>query len=76
MDRDVAFARVDAVGGGHLGRRYVDRESAILELKYAPELDEEASMLMQHFALRLSKHSKYVTGVQHLFGLFVDSPHG
>ena len=75
LDRDVAFARVEA-GGGRVQRRHVDRESAILELKYAPELDDEAAELMQHLPLRLGKHSKYVTGVQHLFGLFVDAAHG
>jgi SPX domain protein involved in polyphosphate accumulation len=74
LDRDVAFGRVDA-GGGKAVRRHFDRETAILELKYAPEFDDEAARLMQQLPLRLDKHSKYVTGIQHLFGLFVDSPH-
>lgn len=39
----------------------------ILELKYAPELDIEADQITSFFPFRLSRNSKYVTGISRLY---------
>ena len=40
-----------------------ETEGAILEVKYAPEKEEEVAEMMQYFPFRLSKHSKYALGM-------------
>ena len=46
---------------------FMNFESMIMELKYAPEYSDQASSIMSKFPFRLSKHSKYATGVECLF---------
>lgn len=41
----------------------------ILELKYPQECDREAREIMQYFNPRLSRHSKYVRGIQRIYQL-------
>lgn len=36
---------------------------AVVELKYDPSLESEASSLLQHFPLRVARNSKYVNGL-------------
>lgn len=47
---------------------HVDRRSAIIELKYPLVLDSSAREISQHFPFRMTKNSKYITGVNRLYG--------
>jgi len=42
----------------------VDAGNVILELKYAEENDEEARLVTNHFPFRMTKSSKYATGME------------
>jgi hypothetical protein len=50
---------------------YIDYDSVILELKYDQENDQEAQDITTIFPFRITKNSKYVTGVQKIFQLVV-----
>jgi hypothetical protein len=39
----------------------------IMEIKYSPQLEEQVQSSVQHFPFRLSKSSKYVSGMQTIF---------
>lgn len=43
-------------------------EAVILELKYEAEADKDSSFILQHLPFRLSKSSKYVTGINLAYG--------
>ena len=47
----------------------LDRVSTILELKYDIEDEVIADTITKHFPLRVTKHSKYITGVQKILML-------
>ena len=49
---------------------YNDSDSTILELKYSDECDDEAHHISSKFPFRLTKSSKYVSGLQKIFGEF------
>jgi hypothetical protein len=46
-----------------------DHHSVIVELKYGPEDDDEALKVISRFPFRLTRSSKYVRGLQLLYGL-------
>jgi len=43
-----------------------DMLNTILELKYEPLTDDDAGDVTKHFPFRMTKSSKYVTGVEHI----------
>jgi hypothetical protein len=43
-------------------------EAIIVEVKYDAEHDEQSAFVLQHLPFRLSKNSKYVTGVNFVLG--------
>jgi len=45
----------------------VQENSCILELKYDPEQDDQAKAISNEFQFRLTKSSKYVSGIYHVF---------
>ena len=47
---------------------HVDRRSTIIELKYPLELDGGIDKITNAFPFRMTKNSKYVVGVQFLYG--------
>ena len=49
---------------------YADWENVVLELKYfsSTQLDSFAESISNHFPFRVSKHSKYVRGIEYLYG--------
>ena len=44
--------------------RREERYSKVFELKYEPEHDEEARRISSWFPFRMTRSSKYVTGLQ------------
>lgn len=44
----------------------VDRANSVVELKYDPAEDPHAEQISKHFPFRLSKNSKYVSGIERL----------
>ncbi len=49
------------------GMRYEDK-AVILELKYEANMDNKTDLIMQYLPFRQTKSSKYVTGVNFVFG--------
>ena len=43
-----------------------DKINTVLELKYGPSADDDAGNITRHFPFRMTKSSKYVTGVEHI----------
>jgi hypothetical protein len=46
---------------------YIDKDSVILELKYEQDHDSAADSISNFFPFRMTKSSKYVTGIQSLY---------
>jgi hypothetical protein len=65
IDVDMEFIRVDP-GGCLFVQRVIDRDNTIVELKYASEDDERARFVASRFPFRMTKSSKYVSGLQRL----------
>ncbi len=45
----------------------IDLKDPVVELKYAPGEDDGVDQICQHFPFRLSKNSKYVSGIEGLY---------
>ena len=43
-----------------------DKLNTVMELKYEPIADDDAGNITRHFPFRMTKSSKYVTGVEHI----------
>jgi len=43
-----------------------DRLNTVMELKYDPPADEDAANITKYFPFRMTKSSKYVTGIEHM----------
>ncbi len=61
VDTETSYAAVRAFGRG---ASVLDPEYAVVELKYAPEAEKEASRVMQSLGLRATRSSKYVRGME------------
>jgi SPX domain protein involved in polyphosphate accumulation len=62
VDTDLEWYRINPVFNSFLARSR-DRTQVIVELKYAQEHDVAAPEIAAHFPFRLSRSSKYVSGV-------------
>jgi SPX domain protein involved in polyphosphate accumulation len=62
LDSDLCFFGVKN-GGNLFVHRIVDKNNSILELKYKVGNEKKAAEITQDFPFRLSKSSKYVSGV-------------
>lgn len=49
--------------------KMVDNNSVIMEIKYKCEDDEDVNSIINRFPFRLSKNSKYITGLNTLMGI-------
>ncbi len=65
-DQDLYFQNPTGKSISNSG--YYKDEATILELKYDAALDSDADRIMQYLPFRQTKSSKYVTGVNFLFG--------
>ena len=67
IDSHLAFHGVNA-GGRPTLHRWWDTHCIVLELKYPEHHDENASTVLQHFPFRLTRSSKYATGIDAVRG--------
>ena len=63
IDTDQSFYQVNKQNNFFLNRT-TDKNTVILELKYAKEYDSEANHITTKFPFRISKSSKYISGVE------------
>jgi len=63
VDENLTYYRINRPET-HFQAKHIDRESIIIELKYAPGNDLEAGKIMNLMPFRLDKSSKYVNGVE------------
>jgi SPX domain protein involved in polyphosphate accumulation len=63
LDRDIRYFRWSA-SQGITQARESGEPYGVLELKYSPEAEKRAARSSQCYGLRLSRHSKYVRGVE------------
>ena len=63
IDNEQSFYLINKVNNSFLNR-HNDNDSVILELKYNQDFDQEASYITSNFPFRITKSSKYVSGVQ------------
>ena len=67
LDYDLSYYRIQEMNNSFIHRN-INRRSTIIELKYPLRLDECAHKISREFPFRMTKNSKYVTGVQWLYG--------
>jgi hypothetical protein len=66
IDNEQSFYSINKVNNSFLDH-YVDDVSVILELKYNKEFDQGANYITSNFPFRITKSSKYVSGVKKVF---------
>jgi hypothetical protein len=66
LDWDIEFFEIESRNNLFL-RTWADRLVSVVELKYDPADDADVDTITNGFPFRLSKSSKYVTGVRHLY---------
>ena len=67
IDSQMEFFAIKRYGNRFLDKRS-DRVNRIVELKYGPELDDGVCRISNAFPFRMTKSSKYVVGVELLYG--------
>jgi len=66
LDYDLHYYRIQENNNIFL-HHHVDRRASIIELKYPFDLDKDAHKISSLFPFRMTKNSKYVTGVQGIY---------
>jgi len=66
IDFDMEAFKLDSANNSFI-EKVIDRNNIILELKYADKDDEEARFITNYFPFRMTKSSKYVTGIDRLY---------
>lgn len=66
LDWDIEFFEIKSRNNLFL-RTWIDPTVSVVELKYDPADDVDVDTITNGFPFRLSKSSKYVTGVKHLY---------
>lgn len=72
IDDDLRYYPVEGLRR-HIGMPMIDRDNAVMELKYSSSdiNDRDAREIMNDMPFRMTKNSKYVTGVEKLYRLEV-----
>lgn len=68
IDFDMVAFKLDSANNSFI-EKISDRRNVILELKYSDEDDEEARFITNHFPFRMTKSSKYVTGMDRFYSV-------
>jgi hypothetical protein len=63
IDFDMVFHKIDYTNNS-LIEKIVDYNNTILELKYSDKDDDEARYITNYFPFRMTKSSKYVSGIE------------
>jgi len=66
VDSDLEFYRINAQGNTFM-HKIIDRENVIVELKYANEKDTIADSISGYFPFRVTRSSKYTTGIESVY---------
>ncbi len=66
IDAQMTFYQVRKAANRFL-HKYVDYNHIVVELKYAPPLDVEADRISSFFPFRLTRNSKYITGIESVY---------
>ena len=66
IDFDMEFYKIDSTNNSFI-ERIVDHNNAVLELKYSDKDDDDAGYITNHFPFRMTKSSKYVSGIEGLY---------
>ena len=67
LDTGLEFYHIDS-NENYFIERCIKRQIAILELKYDHEYDEEARFITNRLPFRMTKSSKYVMGIESVYG--------
>ena len=65
LDNHLSYFQINNNNGLH--NKIVDNENVILELKYDKNYDDKAYKITNEFPFRLTKSSKYVTGLSEVY---------
>jgi len=68
LDRDLSFYRIHA-GSNSFQIAHNVSDDVIMEMKYDPSDEKTSVAVSQHFPFRVTKSSKYVIGIQHLYAI-------
>jgi SPX domain protein involved in polyphosphate accumulation len=66
IDTDLMYYKVNNLCNDFIHRQE-DYKNIVVELKYDKELDPEANRVSSYFPFRVTKNSKYVTGIERVF---------
>ncbi|MDH3217315.1 MAG: polyphosphate polymerase domain-containing protein [Candidatus Krumholzibacteria bacterium] len=66
LDTDASFYRIGRKNNSFTSK-LSDRINVILEVKYDEECDADADRITNHFPFRMTKSSKYVSGIDNLY---------
>ncbi len=66
LDTDLISYRIDHFNNSFL-HQTDHKNIVILELKYGQDMDDHADLIVRHFPFRLTKSSKYVSGIECVF---------
>ena len=66
IDTDQVFFRIGTQNNFYLNKLKSD-VNVILELKYNIDADDDANYITEHFPFRLTKSSKYISGVEKIY---------
>ena len=68
LDRDLSFYRIHAGNNSFEIAHHIFND-VIMEMKYDPCDEKTSAVISQQFPFRVTKSSKYVTGIQHLYAI-------
>jgi SPX domain protein involved in polyphosphate accumulation len=68
LDQDLSYFEIKIANNTFLNS-YWERKKVIFELKYGEEHDDQASEILRYFPFRISKNSKYVSGMTLIYGV-------
>ncbi len=65
LDKEMEFFRIKSKKNSFI-EKFSEENISILELKYSASLENKAHTVTQHFPFRLTKSSKYISGINYL----------
>ena len=66
IDFDMEFYKIDPANNSFI-EKIADHNNTVLELKYSDKDDDEARFITNYFPFRMTKSSKYVSGIEKLY---------
>lgn len=66
VDSEMTYFQVKRAHN-YLRHKFLDRKAIVVELKYATELDPSANKVASFFPFRITRNSKYITGIEQVY---------